>query len=363
MSGKKYTPHDVFSYARDDDVENLVKALDQLKYNRNSTNWHIDVLNGYRPLHAAAIKGCVRSIGILVDKGGADMNCKDYHGYTPYHRAAMNGFVDCVQFFLNNGVDINSKSLREGRPPNGNLLASVLHFSKENDNKTALILASAAGHTEVVKLLCEKGSEILVDIKKYAPSSDPFDDNPKTDCRSIILAEIGHRRKRAAFDSFIERYIEYQPYIDRISQICYPSGETKIAVPPVGWVRADEVRNKFYFDEIFFYLHLFVSKVFTQAATNTDEVDSIIVASSCRNHFSINSDKAFALMAVLTSYLKEFLEPRIILCSTCNLQGLLRCSRCKEVYYCSSQCQRNDWRHHKLVCNSLPADLSSLSLN
>ena len=358
---KKYIPIDVFNYARDDDVGNLVKALNALNYNKNSTNWHIDVLNGYRPIHAAAIKGRVRSLGILLDKG-ADMNCKDYHGYTPYHRAAISGFVDCVQFFLNKGVDINSKSLRESRPSSGNLIASSLHFSKENDHKTALILAAAEGHTEVVKLLCEEGSEIS-DIKKYAPSRGPFEENPKTDCRPIILAEIENRRKRAAFDSFIERHIKYQPYIDRISQICYPSGEKKIAAPTVGWARADEVRDKFYFDEIFFYLHLFVSKVFTQAATNTLDGDSSIVASSCRDHFSINSDKTSALMAVLTSYLKEFLQPSIILCSRCNLEGLLRCSRCKEVYYCSSQCQRNDWRHHKLVCNSLPADLSSLSLN
>ena len=214
-----------------------------------------------------------------------------------------------------------------------------------------------------MKLLCEKGSEIS-DIKKYAPSRRAFDENLKTDCRSIILAEIKNRRKRAAFDSFIERHIKYQPYIDRISQICYPSGEKIIAAPPVGWARADEVRDKFYFDEIFFYLHLFVSKVFTQAAADTLDGDSsIIVASSCRNHFSINSDKTSALMAVLTSYLKEFLQPRIIQCSTCNLEGLLRCSRCKEVYYCSSHCQRNDWKHHKVVCNSLPVDLSSPSLN
>lgn len=259
-------------------------------------------MNGYRPLHAAAIKGHVRCISVLLDSG-ADMKCNDYHGYSPYHRAAINGFVDCVAFFLTKGIDINQKTLRDSRPPRNNILAGALRYVN-NDGKTELILALENGKTEVVKLLCEQGAE-MSDIKKYLQHVDA-----SQDCSIIILAEIENRRKRAAFDLFIDRHIEYQPYIDRISQICYRSGEKKVAVD---WVRAYAVRDKFYFDETFFYLHLFVSKVFTKAATNTpDGVVSNIFASSCRDHFSINSDKTSAIMAVLTTYLKEFIQPRII---------------------------------------------------
>jgi hypothetical protein len=32
--------------------------------------------------------------------------------------------------------------------------------------------------------------------------------------------------------------------------------------------------------------------------------------------------------------------------------GLLKCSACKAVYYCSTQCQRQDWKSHKSVCRA-----------
>eukprot|EP00980_Cylindrotheca_fusiformis_P029737 scaffold23803_cov132-Cylindrotheca_fusiformis.AAC.1 len=39
-------------------------------------------------------------------------------------------------------------------------------------------------------------------------------------------------------------------------------------------------------------------------------------------------------------------------CRTCQIvkSGLLRCSRCKKVSYCSVQCQKKDFREHKLWC-------------
>lgn len=36
-------------------------------------------------------------------------------------------------------------------------------------------------------------------------------------------------------------------------------------------------------------------------------------------------------------------------CCKINLKPL-RCSRCKEVYYCSVECQKNDFKNHKKIC-------------
>jgi len=58
----------------------------------------------------------------------------------------------------------------------------------------------------------------------------------------MILAEIEHRKKRAAFDH----------YVDSIYTLCYPSGNLKVAKPHVDWAKAESIRNKFYFDEIIF---------------------------------------------------------------------------------------------------------------
>jgi hypothetical protein len=40
------------------------------------------------------------------------------------------------------------------------------------------------------------------------------------------------------------------------------------------------------------------------------------------------------------------------LCLLCNREGSLRCASCKEARYCSNDCQKVDWRTHKLLCKS-----------
>lgn len=48
---------------------------------------------------------------------------------------------------------------------------------------------------------------------------------------------------------------------------------------------------------------------------------------------------------------KEVGNPPFTPCDSCNSEGaLLRCSKCKCSYYCSSTCQRNDWKKHKIQC-------------
>lgn len=50
-------------------------------------------------------------------------------------------------------------------------------------------------------------------------------------------------------------------------------------------------------------------------------------------------------------------DPDQCTCQKCGKsdQGYQRCSKCKEVYYCSRECQKDDWKTHKKICGSLSA--------
>uniref|UniRef100_A0A8B9II41 Tudor domain containing 1 n=1 Tax=Anser cygnoides TaxID=8845 RepID=A0A8B9II41_ANSCY len=72
---------------------------------------------------------------------------------------------------------------------------------------------------------------------------------------------------------------------------------------------------------------------------------------SYENVFSIGYDKS--LFNSLAS------PPQMRTCHHCGLFGSLRCSQCKQIYYCSVDCQKKDWPSHSVVCepgNSTSAD-------
>ena len=184
----------------------------------------------------------------------------------------------------------------------------------------------------------------------------------------MIFAEVEHRRKRTIFDSFINYHIQYQPYISNIYTRCYPIDSIQVAKPPVGWIRAEAIRDKYYFDEVFFHLHMYVANVVMRSVQNYNGTDTAIAISTsiCKEHFANSSNKTFTLMKVLTDRLKEYLKPKKIeLCYNlyCSKEGIVRCSRCRTVYYCSLGCQKSHWKKlHKSVCQPSSSSLLSSSL-
>ena len=206
---------------------------------------------------------------------GADVNTRDNVDYTALSAAALFGRLQCMELLLVRGADINSRN---------------------GDNRTALCQAARSGYEACVSLLLNKGAAIDEDdIDSYRPY-----DNNYTDCIPLILAEIEHRRKRAAFDSFIHHHIEYQPYIDLIYSRYYPTGDLIVATPAIGWHEAQRISNKFYFDEVFYYLHMHVAKICTQASSNT---------TSSITQLATDSDATSTLMTVLVDRLKLYLKP------------------------------------------------------
>ncbi|XP_072726523.1 tudor domain-containing protein 1 [Ciconia boyciana] len=72
---------------------------------------------------------------------------------------------------------------------------------------------------------------------------------------------------------------------------------------------------------------------------------------SSDNVFSIGYDKS--LFSSLIS------PPQTRTCHHCGLFGSLRCSQCKQIYYCSADCQKKDWPAHSVVCEPVKQNVSN----
>ncbi|XP_068807765.1 tudor domain-containing protein 1 isoform X2 [Struthio camelus] len=72
---------------------------------------------------------------------------------------------------------------------------------------------------------------------------------------------------------------------------------------------------------------------------------------SSENVFSIGYDQS--LFSSLIS------PPQKMTCHHCGLFGSLRCSQCKQICYCSTDCQKKDWQTHGVVCKPIKQDVSS----
>ena len=289
MSTTIYTPQDVYTFAIIGDEARFIIALNQ---GDNSTNWYRDS-DGDTACHWAAIMGYINMVEMILDRG-FDVHDKDNYGNTILHYASLRDHINIIEMLLERGVDINSK---------------------DNDSRTALHCAAHFGRMNAVELLLQRGIDIDDDIDSYAPIEGLVNIIIYTDCRPIIVTEIDNRRKRPIFDSFINHHIEYQPYINIIYTRCFPTGNVQVAKPPVGWTIAEAVRDKYYFDEIFFYLHMHVSNLYS---ITTNNIKSRVTRSSkqkCSNstdQLANNSNKTSTLMIVLTDRLKMYLKPNTL---------------------------------------------------
>jgi hypothetical protein len=67
-----------------------------------------DDVNGWTPLHCAALNGHIE-ISRLLLQNGADVNLKSNDGFTPLHWAASHGHIDILHLLVENGADLEAQ--------------------------------------------------------------------------------------------------------------------------------------------------------------------------------------------------------------------------------------------------------------
>ena len=321
----------------------------------------------------------------LLLKYGADIDIQNKFGNTLLMEAASHAQVDAVAFLCERGASLEIMNY-DGETALH--CCSHKHFSpsnKEGDNeqllkKCCIILCdygadinsvgvsshglpssplswtAKSGYKDICRLFLDRGVKLppLKDLNRVDEGYEPIflleEYKQAADCRPMIALEYELRVRRKAFDFAVNHFIEYPFYKQKIYELCFPSG-LGVTIPAVGFIRAEAIRDKYYYDEIFFILNLWIAKVSISQQQST-EISSNLEASKCREHFACSSNKTATLISVLSSYLKEYLSPNIMFCATCNSVGTLKCSKCKIFYYCSHECQKRHWGKHKQSCYS-----------
>jgi ankyrin repeat protein len=206
-------------------------------------------------LHAAAMAGQTECLLVLLDRG-ANIESRSSQGFTALHTASSRGQTKCLLALLDRGANIESRGSQgftalHAASSLGQTVSLIALLdrganieSSSNVFGSALAIAAFQENLSCIRFLLDRGA--VIDVNRVCSRNRV--------CENMIVNEIQHRLRRAAFDSFIIHHTEYPLLIDNIYSRCYPSGDLRVASPAIGWDRAEAVRNKYYFDEVLFYM-------------------------------------------------------------------------------------------------------------
>uniref|UniRef100_A0A8C6EHH9 Tudor domain-containing protein 1 n=1 Tax=Microcebus murinus TaxID=30608 RepID=A0A8C6EHH9_MICMU len=93
---------------------------------------------------------------------------------------------------------------------------------------------------------------------------------------------------------------------------------------------------------------------------NTKPSNNVPPAKSKKLHKLVEDSLSVNNRALFNSLGPPF---RSTTCHRCGLFGSLRCSQCKQTYYCSTACQRRDWSAHSIVCKPVQQNFHKLENN
>jgi hypothetical protein len=131
----------------------------------------------------------------------------------------------------------------------------------------------------------------------------------------ILVIDLSNRKQRRVdFDVFVNKYIEYKPWKDKIYSACFPCGANQ-TLPPIGWKRAEELRDKYYYDEVLFLLQIHIAKLHYNELPSLNELATTPIKNSSDSYkllyLAKNSNKIYLTptMTIISPIVKEFLKP------------------------------------------------------
>ena len=113
---------------------------------------------------------------------------------------------------------------------------------------------------------------------------------------------------------FVNKYIEYKPWKDKLYATCFPGGANQ-TLPQNGWQRAEELRDKYYYDEVLFLLQIHIAQLHSSSLPSLNELSTTPMKNSSDSYkllyLAKNSSKIYLspTMTIISPIVKEYLKP------------------------------------------------------
>ena len=173
--------------------------------------------NGRSCLHLAAQEGHLKICRTFLQIYNFNIRARDDDEWTVLHHAALSGNLEFVQYFIQNGSDVFSKTKDDKTvlhlaAKNGYLrmcMALLQNYSldvnsMDDDGWTVLHCAVRSGNLELFKYLIEKGSEIDSKTKDHSSCLHIAAWNGSFNICKVLLEEYSfdiHERNEKGFNA------------------------------------------------------------------------------------------------------------------------------------------------------------------
>ena len=185
----------------------VAELLQQLNIQPMTNSYFLSVIR-------SSVKGHIELVKLLLDRG-ADVNIKAHGGISPLVGGCFTGCIETVKLLLLYGVDLNAKAGKVTALDYASLLGhteivQVLLVSGVQVEATyALLLATSAGHIDIMKILLDHGADLHM---RGEDGRTPLHMASITGCKEalnlIFDSSLGDDRKNSLIKSSLKGHDE-----------------------------------------------------------------------------------------------------------------------------------------------------------
>lgn len=321
----------------------VVRLLAELGADMNK----ISSINNATPVFVACLRGNAEMVQLVIELGG-EPNVRTNEDVTPIQAAAQEGYADVVRTLVENGADINSPTDKGETPlyiaAQLNRL-EVIHTLVElgadvnvltNNLCTPVQAAAQSGHVDVIRALVLLGADVnMATNNGRTPVYSAAEQGQVAAIR--VLFELGAdvNTSTGVGTSPVSTAAE-GGHLDVIRVLVVELGADVNAADHHGLTPVMQAAYKGLTKVIKLLYKLGADmnphRLFslTKVAQNDNHVDAVECIEKIMN--KLTSECEFC---------------------GCSSKRLKLCGRCEKVRYCSSDCQKQDYKKHKKDCHAM----------